>query len=102
MDEYHLTRENIQRIGEKFIGRKVTSYYCKCSRKWIEHDYEIAGFEDHGSRIELTLKHLNGKLHLYEGSKIQIYEPLVKGISAMSISPPLPGPKYGGGGGGGR
>lgn len=113
-----LTRDNIQEIGEKDKNILVTSFYCKLSQRWINYKYKIIGSNYHNTtaNYDLTLQHLNAKskVHLYEGNKIQIYKPLVKGIIAMSppplpgplvkcamSPPPPPGPKYGGGGGGG-
>ena len=99
-----LTKENIQKIGEKDKNKLVTSFYCTLSQRWINYKYKIIGSNYHNTtaNYDLTLQHLNAesKVHLYEGSKIQIYKSLDKGIIAMS--PPLPGPKYCGGGGGGR
>ncbi len=99
-----LTRDNIQEIAEKYKNILVTSFYCKLSQRWINYKYKIIGSNYHNTtaNYDLTLQHLNAesKVHLYEGFKIQIYKPLVKGAIAMSL--PLPGPKYCGGGGGGR
>ena len=98
MEQYDLTYDNIQEIGERYKGSVVTSFYCKLYKKWINHTYEIIG--NTAGNYGLKLQHLdtNSKVHLYEGNKIQICKQLVKG----AMSPPLPGPKYCGGGGGGR
>ena len=100
MEQYNLTDSNIPTLSRSLEGSSVTSFYCTLHNKWVNHEYEIAGYKDHGYKYELTLQHLNAesKVHLYEGSKIKIRPPLVK----CAMSPPLPGPKYGGGGGGGR
>tara|TARA_B100000424_G_C22767266_1_gene413370 strand:- start:154 stop:450 length:297 start_codon:yes stop_codon:yes gene_type:complete len=97
MDQYDLTDSNIPTLSRILKGSIVTSFYCTHHKKWVNHDYKIAGYKDHGYQYELTLQHLdtNSKKHLYEGSKIKIRRPLVKGISDIEQ------PGCGGGGGGG-
>ena len=97
MDQYDLTDSNIPTLSRSLEGSIVTSFYCTHHKKWVNHDYKIAGYKDHGYQYELTLQHLdtNSKKHLYEGSKIKIRRPLVKGISDIEQ------PGCGGGGGGG-
>ena len=99
MDQYDLTDSNIPTLSRILKGSIVTSFYCTHHKKWVNHDYKIAGYKDHGYKYELTLQHLdtNSKVHLYEGSKIKIRRPLVKGITSNDIV--LRG--CGGGGGGG-
>ena len=96
MDQYDLTDSNIPTLSRSLEGSIVTSFYCTHHKKWVNHDYKIAGYKDHGYQYELTLQHLdtNSKKHLYEGSKIKIRRPLVKGISDIEQ------PGCGGGGGG--
>ena len=98
MDQYDLTDSNIPTLSRSLKGSIITSFYCTHHKKWVNHDYKIAGYKDHGYQYELTLQHLdtNSKKHLYEGSKIKIRRPLVKGISDIEQ------PGCGGGGGGGR
>lgn len=98
MDQYDLTYENIQEIGEQYKGSIVTSFYD--NEKWIEHEYEIKGSNFTGYN-ELTLQNLdiNSKVHLYKGNKIKIRKSLVKGITSDNIVLRGCG---GGGGGGGR
>ena len=97
MEQYDLTDSNIPTLSRSLKGSIVTSFYCIHHIKWINHEYEIAGYKDHGYKYELTLQHLdtNSKKHLYEGSKIKIRKSLVKGISDIEQ------PGCGGGGGGG-
>ena len=99
MEQYNLTDSNIPTLSRSLKGSIVTSFYCIHHIKWINHEYEIAGYKDHGYKYELTLQHLdtNSKVHLYEGSIIKIRRPLVKGITSDDIV--LRGCSGGGGGG---